>query len=208
MPTKQKPFTKILIANRGEIAVRAIRTCREMDIKVSVIYARADAHSLAVRLADEAYFVESTTEHGAYLDQEQITELALVHKCQAIYPGYGFLAENSDFAKLCENKGIVFIGPHSQALAQLGDKVEAKRLAKEVGIPLVPGEAKEIKKASEAKTIAAQIGYPIVIKASGGGGGRGIKIVDDEKLLSKKLSQASKEAKMAFSNPSVYIEKY
>ncbi len=203
-----KPFKKILIANRGEIAVRAIRACRELDIAVGVIYSRADVHALAVKLADEAFFIESDSDIGSYLDQQKIVDVAMTHRYDAIYPGYGFLAENSEFAALCAVRGIVFIGPSASVLHSLGDKVEAKRIARKVGAPLVPGEDREVTDEKDAKDIARKIGYPVVVKASGGGGGRGIRVVMKEAFIGKSVKEAQREAKVAFHNAAVYIEKY
>jgi len=208
MRSTVKPFKKILIINRGEIAVRAIRACRELGISVGVIYSRADVHSLPVKLADEAFFMEGESDISAYLDQQKIVDVARTHRYDAVYPGYGFLAENSSFAALCAERGIAFIGPSAAVLHSLGDKVEAKRIARKVGAPLVPGEDREVPDDKDARDSARKIGYPIVVKASGGGGGRGIRVVMKEAFLLKSVKEAQREAKLAFHNPGVYIEKF
>ncbi|HNT29666.1 MAG TPA: acetyl-CoA carboxylase biotin carboxylase subunit [bacterium] len=206
--TQEKKFKKILIANRGEIAVRAIRACRELDIRVGVIYSRADANALPVKLADEAYFLDRESDIDAYLDQELIVDTAVIHHFDAIYPGYGFLAENARFAALCEKHGVTFIGPSSTVLAAMGDKIEAKRIAAGLGIPLVPGTHAECATCEEGKAEAASIGYPVVIKAAGGGGGRGIRVVHEEGAFAKQFAEAQREARLAFDTACVYVEKF
>ncbi len=198
---------KLLIANRGEIAVRIIRTCKELGIKTVAIYSTADKNSLHVELADEAYCIGGPHPQESYLNIPAILSAAEISKADAIHPGYGFLAENASFAEIVETCGYIFIGPSHRAIDLMGNKINARKLAKSLGIPVVPGY-ENVKSLSEAKEIARKIGYPILIKAACGGGGRGIKIVYKEEDLEKTLNLAIKEAESAFGSPQVFIEKF
>ena len=164
-------FTKLLIANRGEIAVRIIRACKEMGIRTVAVYSKADAESIHVALADEAICIGEAAAKDSYLNQERIISAALVSKAQAIHPGYGFLAENAAFADLCKKYGIVFVGPSGDLISRMGDKDAARRLMQEAGVPTIPGTA-ILKNTKEAKAAAEKIGYPVMLKASAGGGGK------------------------------------
>jgi len=201
-------ISKILIANRGEIAVRIIRAAREIGIKTVVVYSQADKDSLAVQLADQTVCIGPPPATESYLFYQNILSAAESLKVDAIHPGYGFLAENASFAEACRAFNIKFIGPNPHAISQLGDKATAKRIVKKAGVPVVPGSDGVITEINEAKKIAKEIGYPIIIKASAGGGGRGMRIVYQEKDLENAFSFAATEAQQAFGNPSVYIEKF
>lgn len=198
---------KILIANRGEIAIRIIRTCKELGIKTVAVYSTADKNSLHVELADEAYCIGGPHPQESYLNIPAILSAAEISKADAIHPGYGFLAENPSFAEIVEACGYIFIGPSYKAIDLMGNKVNARKLAKSLGIPVVPGY-ENVKNLSEAKEIARKIGYPILIKAACGGGGRGIKVVYKEEDLEKTLNLAIKEAESSFGSPQIFIEKF
>ena len=200
-------FNKVLIANRGEIAVRAIRACRELGIKTVAVYSEADKNSLHVELADEAICIGPASPSESYLDIPRIMSALEVSKADAVYPGYGFLSENPKFAEIVERSGAKFIGPSSEVLRKIGDKVYAKKVAKKVGLPLVPGSEEPVD-FSEALKVAQEIGYPVVIKAAAGGGGRGIRIIHNEKELREKFPVARKEAETAFGDGRLYVEKY
>ncbi|HIP43515.1 MAG TPA: acetyl-CoA carboxylase biotin carboxylase subunit [Aquifex aeolicus] len=200
-------FKKVLIANRGEIAVRAIRACRELGLKTVAIYSDADKNSLHVELADEAICIGPANPSESYLDIPKIMAALEVSKADAVYPGYGFLSENPKFAEIVERSGVKFIGPTSEVLAKIGDKVLAKQVAKKVGLPLVPGSEEPLE-FNEALKLASHIGYPVVIKAAAGGGGRGIRIIRDEKELREKFPVARKEAEISFGDGRLYLEKY
>ncbi|MDR1159061.1 MAG: acetyl-CoA carboxylase biotin carboxylase subunit [Syntrophomonadaceae bacterium] len=199
---------KILIANRGEIAVRIIRACRELGIKTVAIYSTADRDSLHVRIADETVCVGSPQPRDSYLNIVNIIQAALIKGAQAIHPGYGFLAENSYFAELCFANHIKFIGPSAQVIEMMGDKVKARELVSPAGVPLVPGSVGAVSGYSEALDIAEDIGYPVIIKASAGGGGRGMRLAHNKEALSEALDMAKIEAGAAFGNEEVYVEKY
>ena len=201
-------ISKILIANRGEIAVRIIRAAREIGIKTVVVYSQADKDSLAVQLADQTVCIGPPPATDSYLFYQNILSAAESLKVDAIHPGYGFLAENASFAEACRAFNIKFIGPNPHAISQLGDKATAKRIVKKAGVPVVPGSDGVITEIDEAKKIAKEIGYPIIIKASAGGGGRGMRIVYQEKDLENAFNFAATEAQQAFGDPSVYIEKF
>jgi acetyl-CoA carboxylase biotin carboxylase subunit len=205
---KDGMFGKILIANRGEIAVRVIRACREMGIRSTAVYSDADTQSLHVRLADESVPIGPAPAVESYLDMGRIIAAAKRTGAEAIHPGYGFLAENSDFAALCEKEGIVFIGPNSAALALVGDKIRARETMKKAGVPTIPGMKPVSGSPEEFLTAARSLGYPVMVKASAGGGGKGMRIVRDEKSLVPALEAGRREAKSAFGDDTVYLEKY
>ena len=200
-------FSKILIANRGEIAVRIIRACKEMGIATVAVHSQADKESLHVSLADESVCVGKALPGESYLRQKDIITAALLTGAQAIHPGYGFLAENADFARLCEKNGLVFIGPSADVISQMGDKDAARRLMKNAGVPTVPGTDILISPTQAAKE-ANRIGYPVLIKARAGGGGKGIRLVNGPDELENAFLTASEEAKNAFGDGGVYMEKY
>lgn len=201
-------FNRILIANRGEIALRIIRACKEMGIESVAVYSDADKDSLHVKAADTAVHIGPALSHKSYLKLENIIQAALDSKADAIHPGYGFLSENSDFAQACQDNGIVFIGPSAQAIAKAGNKSSARQTLIDLGIPVIPGSDDVITTDDMACKVAAQVGYPVILKASGGGGGRGMRIAHDEQALKQAFKIASGEAAAAFGNPDVYLEKY
>ncbi len=201
-------FSKILIANRGEIAVRCIRACRNLGIRAAVIYHEIDRSSLAVRLADEAYQIEAVQPREAYLNIGKIIDIAQTCQAQAIHPGYGFLAENAQFAAACGEKGITFIGPPPEVIDKLGDKNKARALMHRLGLPLVPGTPRPVTDLEEAVHSAQKLGYPLLLKASGGGGGRGMRLVHNEEELKLRFPQARSEALAAFGSPAIYLERY
>jgi len=201
-------FQKIMIANRGEIALRVIRACHEMGIQAVAVYSEADKESLHVRYADEAYCIGRGPASQSYLNIPQIIAACEISDAEAIHPGYGFLAENSHFAEVCESCHIKFIGPTHQAIDQLGDKANAKDLARKAGVPTIPGSDGVVKTVDEALVLARSIGYPLIIKASAGGGGRGMRVVHTDISLPNAFNTASAEAEACFGNPAVYIEKY
>lgn len=201
-------FKKILIANRGEIAVRVIRACRELGIRTVAIYSEADRDALHVQMADEAYCVGPTPSKQSYLHIANIMSLATKTGVDAIHPGYGFLAENSDFAEISEACNITFIGPPAKAIEQMGDKSMAKETMKRAGVPTVPGTDGLIEDESEALKVAEEIGYPVIIKATAGGGGKGMRVANNADELIKGIATARSEAETAFGNAGVYLEKY
>lgn len=201
-------FKKILIANRGEIAVRVIKACREMGISSVAIYSEVDRNSLHVQTADEAVCIGPPPAVDSYLNMEKIIQTAHQTGAEAIHPGYGFLAENAEFVRLCEREDIVFIGPNSRAMALVGDKVKSRQIVEKAGIPIIPGMKSICKDISGYRKEADKIGYPVMIKASAGGGGKGMRIVSSEKELQPALEAGMREAKSAFGNESVYLEKY
>ncbi len=201
-------FDKILIANRGEIAVRIIRACKELGIRTMAVYSQADANSLHVQLADEAVCIGSGPSSESYLKIDRIISAAEIGDVEAIHPGYGFLAENAHFAEVCENCNIKFIGPSSSAIRAMGDKVAARETMKKAGVPVVPGSDGPVNDEQEALKVAHKIGYPVIVKAAAGGGGRGMRVAHNDPALVKGYHTARTEAERAFSNPSVYIEKY
>jgi acetyl-CoA carboxylase biotin carboxylase subunit len=201
-------FEKILIANRGEIAVRIIRACKELGVRTVAVYSRADAESLHVQLADEAICIGEAPSKESYLKIDRIISAAEVGDVEAIHPGYGFLSENAHFAEVCENCNIKFIGPTSNSIRAMGDKVAAREAMKKAGVPVVPGSDGPVDREEDALKIARKIGYPVIVKAAGGGGGRGMRVAHNDPSLVKGYHTARAEAERAFSNPMVYIEKY
>ena len=201
-------LNKILIANRGEIALRVIRACREMDIKTVAVYSEADRESLHVRFADEAVCIGPPSPKESYLNIPRIVAAAEVTNADAIHPGYGFLAENASFAEICETSGITFIGPTALMISAMGDKALAKDTMRKSEVPVIPGSDGEIDNVTNARDLAGSIGYPVIIKASAGGGGRGMRIVRRQEEFEKLFQTARAEAESAFGNSGVYIEKY
>ncbi|MEP7351970.1 MAG: acetyl-CoA carboxylase biotin carboxylase subunit [Acidobacteriota bacterium] len=200
-------FSKVLVANRGEIAVRLVRGLREMGIRSVAVYSDADRASLAVSLADEAEHLGPSLSSESYLSIPKILEAARKHGAEAIHPGYGFLSENAEFAQACENKGFVFIGPTSLAIHKMGSKTGARQIAMAAGVPVVPGTEDAIQNLEQARRTAHTLGYPVLLKASAGGGGKGMRRVDREEDLENALRDASSEATRAFGNGSIYLEK-
>jgi acetyl-CoA carboxylase biotin carboxylase subunit len=201
-------FEKVLVANRGEIAVRIIRACQELGIKTVAIYSEADKNALHVLLADEAYCIGPAFSKQSYLDMTRIISLATLVRADAIHPGYGFLAENADFADLVRECNIEFIGPSSYAILKMGDKTSARQMMKEAGVPVVPGTEGIIEDLEVAAQTANEIGYPVIVKATAGGGGKGMRIVYSEEELRKAIAIAQQEAEVNFGNPGVYLEKF
>ncbi|MAJ22355.1 MAG: acetyl-CoA carboxylase biotin carboxylase subunit [Candidatus Pelagibacter sp. TMED64] len=201
-------FKKVLIANRGEIAVRIIRACKEWGISTVAVHSDVDANSMHVRLADESVCIGSHQAQNSYLNISSIMSAANLTNSEAIHPGYGFLSENAHFASVVKEHGIKFIGPDSEIIKKMGDKIEAKKIAKKNGIPVIEGSDGEVSSVNDAKIICNKIGYPVLIKASGGGGGKGMKIVNKENELENLYMTAKLEAKKYFNNDKVYIEKY
>ena len=201
-------FEKVLIANRGEIALRVLRACHDMGLETVAVHSTADADAKHVRMADESVCIGPPNAAQSYLNMASIIAAAEVSGADAIHPGYGFLSENAKFAEIVEAHDIAFIGPTPEHIRIMGDKVQAKITAGEVGLPLVPGSVGAVRSEEEARAIGAEIGYPILVKAASGGGGRGMKVVENESKLSAMLSQAKSEAKAAFGDDTVYIEKY
>lgn len=199
---------KILIANRGEIAVRIIRACKELGIETVAVYSEADEDALHVQLADEAYCIGPRASADSYLNFSNIISTAKLTDCDGIHPGYGFLAENASFAELCEEVDIKFIGPTSDAISRMGTKDVARETMREAGVPIVPGSTGIVADAQEALRIAEEIGFPVIIKATAGGGGKGIRIARNEEELVSGIQITQKEAAAAFGNPGVYLEKF
>ncbi|SCW27156.1 acetyl-CoA carboxylase, biotin carboxylase subunit [Paenibacillus tianmuensis] len=201
-------FQKVLIANRGEIAVRIIRACRELGISTVAVYSEADHEALHVRLADEAYCIGPTASKDSYLNYMNLMSVATLTETDAIHPGYGFLAENADFAEICESCNITFIGPSPEAISKMGDKSVAKQTMREAGVPVIPGSDGLVEDMDEAVRLAREIGYPVIIKATAGGGGKGIRLAENEEMLIQQITTAQQEAQKAFGNAGVYLEKY
>ena len=201
-------FKKILIANRGEIALRIICACKELDIRTVAVYSEADRYALHVRFADEAICIGPPRAADSYLNIPHIISAAEVTGAEAIHPGYGFLAENPNFAEVCETSGVTFIGPRPELISLMGQKDQARREMARAGLPVVPGSDGVMQSEEEARRVAAQIGYPVMIKAAAGGGGRGMRVAWKESELANFVATAQHEARQAFGTPDVYIEKY
>ncbi|MFN3529249.1 MAG: acetyl-CoA carboxylase biotin carboxylase subunit [Bacteroidia bacterium] len=201
-------FKKILIANRGEIALRVIRTCREMGIKTVAVYSTADRDSLHVRFADEAVCIGPPKSADSYLNIPNILAAAEITNADAIHPGYGFLSENAKFSEICREYGIKFIGPPPEAINAMGDKATAKDTMRKAGVPVVPGSDGLLQSLDEAKKVAAKIGYPVIIKATAGGGGRGMRVIWKEEELEANIESAKRESGAAFGNDGMYMEKF
>lgn len=201
-------FSKILIANRGEIALRIIRACRELNIKTVAVYSTADRNSLHVRFADEAVCIGPASSTQSYLNIPAIISAAEITDVSAIHPGYGFLAENAHFAEICESCNITFIGPTPETIRLMGDKVQARETMRKIGVPLTPGAKGVIKDQKDALDVAKKIGYPVIIKAAAGGGGKGMRVCHNDVTLTSSVMMAQKEAEANFGNPAVYLEKY
>ena len=204
----KKPIRRVLIANRGEIAVRVIRACQELGIETVQVYSEADADSLAVKLADSSVCIGHARSAESYLNAAFLVSAALGRKVDAVHPGYGFLSENAEFAKMCEREGLIFIGPRADVISKMGDKAMARKLAQEAGVQTTPGSEGNVSGVEEAQAVADKIGYPVILKASAGGGGRGMRIVSDPRDLRDAFQEAAREAKGAFGDDSIYVEKY
>ncbi|MCK4466055.1 MAG: ATP-grasp domain-containing protein, partial [Bacteroidales bacterium] len=199
---------KVLIANRGEIAVRVMRSCRELGIKNVAVFSEADRTSMHVRYADEAYYIGPSPSNESYLVIDKILQIAKKSKADAIHPGYGFLSENAEFSHRCMDEGIIFIGPSAFAINTMGDKITARKTMIKADIPVIPGTTEKIKDIKSAEKIITDIGLPVIIKASAGGGGKGMRLVRKISDVSSAIRAAKSEAKVSFGDDSVYIEKY
>ncbi|NYT93259.1 acetyl/propionyl/methylcrotonyl-CoA carboxylase subunit alpha [Salinispora sp. H7-4] len=201
-------FGKVLIANRGEIALRVLRACRELGIRTAVVYSTADADSTAVRLADEAVLIGPAASRRSYLNPAAIVEAARLVGAQAVHPGYGFLSEDADFAEICADNGLVFVGPPPQVMAALADKSSARALMSRAGLPLPPGSIAPVPTAADAARVAAEVGYPVIVKAAAGGGGRGMTVVSTPAELPRAYARTRAAAQVAFGDDRVYVERY
>jgi acetyl-CoA carboxylase biotin carboxylase subunit len=201
-------FKKILIANRGEIALRVIRACKELGIKTVAVYSKADAESLHVRFADESVCIGPPENSKSYLNETNIISACEITDAEAVHPGYGFLAENARFAEMCEECNITFIGPPPEIIRLMGDKVSARQIAKRAGLPILPGSSDSVKDLKEALDVAKSIGFPIILKASAGGGGRGMRVVFSEDALANSFMMARSESISSFGSPDIYVEKF
>ncbi len=201
-------MNKILVANRGEIAVRIIRACKEMNIKTVAIYSDVDKDALHTRLADEAICIGPSASNKSYLNIKNIIEAAYITGADSIHPGFGFLSENSQFASICSESNIKFIGPTSEVIELLGNKSNAKEMMKNAGVPVIPGSNGSIKGLKDAEQIAEKIGYPVILKAANGGGGKGIRVVNTKEELTTNYNIVKQEAKNSFNDDEIYIEKY
>ena len=201
-------MNKILIANRGEIAVRIIRACKEMNIKTVAVYSEADKEALHTKLADEAICIGPADPKQSYLNIKNIIEAANITKTDSIHPGFGFLSENAEFAKICEESNIKFIGPKSNVINLLGNKSNSKKLMQQEGVPTIPGSDGSVKNLKEAVLVCEKIGYPVLLKASAGGGGKGIRQVNSFDELETNYNIVKQEAKNAFNDDEIYIEKF
>ena len=205
---KKKPIEKLLVANRGEIAVRIIRACQELGIATVAVYSEVDRRALHVRAADEAYFIGAAPSKESYLRQERLIEVARHAGAQAVHPGYGFLAENPEFAEKVLQAGLIFVGPPPEAMRLMGDKTAARELMLKAGVPIVPGTPKPLQDEAEAASLAVEIGYPVLLKAAAGGGGKGMRIVHSQDEMASAFRAARSEAESAFGDGRVYLEKY
>ena len=203
-----RPIRRLVIANRGEIAVRVQRACRELGIETIQAYSEADRDSLAVQMADHAVCIGPARASDSYLRSELMVHVAQTFKADAIHPGYGFLSENAAFANLCEQHEIAFVGPPGRVIALMGDKASARAMAVEAGVPITPGSEGTVATAAEAQRVATSLGYPVILKAVAGGGGRGMRVVERESDLAAHFESASREAQAAFGNGTMYVEKY
>jgi acetyl-CoA carboxylase biotin carboxylase subunit len=201
-------FSKVLIANRGEIALRVLRACKELGIQTVAVHSTADADAMHVRLADESVCIGPPAATESYLNIPRIVSACEITGAEAVHPGYGFLSENARFADILTAHGITFVGPSAEHIRMMGDKIRAKETAEQLGIPVVPGSKGAIREDAEAARFAAEVGYPVLVKAAAGGGGRGMKVAETEADLSRALSTARSEARMAFGDDAVYLEKY
>jgi acetyl-CoA carboxylase biotin carboxylase subunit len=201
-------FHKILIANRGEIALRIIRACKELGVRTVAVHSDADSESLHAKLADESICIGRAPSSESYLNYKAILSAAEVTDAEAIHPGYGFLAENAEFAEICENSGLVFIGPSAESIRLMGDKISARQSVTKAGVPILPGTKENVATTEEAQRIAAEIGFPVIVKATAGGGGKGMKVVHSPASLPNLFAMARAEAKASFGNADVYIEKF
>jgi acetyl-CoA carboxylase, biotin carboxylase subunit len=201
-------FKRMLIANRGEIALRIIRACRELGIETVAVHSTADTDSLPVRFADEAVCIGPPPSSRSYLNVRAILTAADITGCDALHPGYGFLSENADFSDMCRDHGLTFVGPHGAVIRRMGDKAEAKRTMREAGVPVIPGSEGLLENLDEARRLAREIGYPVILKATAGGGGRGMRVAQDESELEAAFETARAEALAGFGNPGLYLEKY
>jgi len=204
----RRPIRRVLVANRGEIAVRVQRACRELGIETAQVYSEADRDSLAVQRADFAVCIGPPRSSDSYLRAESVVEAAKALRADAIHPGYGFLSENAAFARLCEREGIVFIGPPGDVIATMGDKASARAMAVAAGVPVTPGSSGTLDSPAAAREVAARLGYPVILKAVAGGGGRGMRVVESEAELAGHFDAATREAKAAFGDGAMYVEKY
>ncbi len=205
---RSAPFNKVLVANRGEIALRVICACKELGIQTVAVYSEADRHSLPVRFADQAICIGPAKSSRSYLDIPSIISAAEIANVDAIHPGYGFLSENANFAEVCETSGIRFIGPRPEVIRLMGIKERARAFMRDAGVPVLPGSTGVLKSPEEALEVAGEIGYPVILKASAGGGGRGMRVVNDPAALESLFTQAQQEAGAAFSCPDIYLEKF
>ena len=201
-------FSKVLVANRGEIACRVLQACRELKIQTVAIYSEVDANSLHVQMADEAVCVGPPPNADSYLNSANIISAAAITGADAIHPGYGNLSEDPNFAEACQACGIVFIGPPAEVIDSMGDKARARRTLRDAGVPVVPGSANGVRDLREAREISDDLGYPVMVKAARGGGGRGLRIIHNPEQLGTALEQAGSEARNAFGNGELYIERY
>ena len=201
-------FNKILIANRGEIALRVIRTCREMGLKTVAVYSTADRDSLHVRFADEAVCIGKPQSSDSYLNIAHLMAAAEITNADAVHPGYGFLAENAKFSQICADHGIKFIGPTPEMINKMGDKITAKDTMIKAGVPVVPGGEGLLESVDQAKSLAKVVGYPVILKATAGGGGKGMRVVWEESEIEKAYSTAKQEAAASFKNDGIYMEKF
>jgi len=209
MHTLARPFAKLLVANRGEIAIRVLRAGSELGLRTVAIYTHEDRYSLHRFKADESYQIGKEDEPlKPYLDIEEIISLAKKKQVDAIHPGYGFLSENVHFARRCAEEGIVFVGPRPESMAALGDKVRAKEVAQQQGVPMVPGNAQPLTSVDDALKEAERIGYPLILKAAAGGGGRGMRVAQDAEQLRRFYAEARGEAKSAFGDDTIFLEKF